>query len=173
MIEPKSSPKPPFFSRNRVLVIAGLLALVALAFVLMRPKLSPEQQLRADMSSLERAVESTSPRGVLAYVADDFKWNETDRDGLSKLLKGAFLEATQIEATRDGETYDINGESATVSGAFSARYRRIRESRDAPLKTLSGEYAIQWQQRNGDWKIVGATGGDKALDKANTAESLF
>ena len=174
MINPtRQAEKKPLFTRNRVLVVTGLLAAIALTFYFLRPPLSPEQQLRRDMNGLQSAVESTSPRGVLAYVADDFKWNDSNRDGLSKLLKGAFLEATKIEATRTGETYELRGDSATVSGTFNARYRRIRESRDAPMNTLSGDYAIQWQLRDGSWKIIGATGGDKTFDKANTSESLF
>ena len=165
--------KKPLLTRNRVLVVAGLLAAVALTFYFLRPPLSPEQQLRRDMDGLQSAVESTSPRGVLAYVADDFKWNDTNRDGLSKLLKGAFIEATQVKAKRTAETYEIRGDSATVSGIFNARYRRIRESHDAPMNTLAGDYSLIWQRRDGDWKIVGASGGDKTLDKANTSESLF
>ena len=165
--------KKPLLTRNRVLVVAGSLAVIVVALFLLRPKLTPEQQLRRDMDGLQSAVESTSPRGVLAYVADDFKWNDSNRDGLSKLLKGAFLEASKIEATRTAETYEIRGDSATVSGIFNARYRRVRESHDAPKNTLAGDYSLIWQRRDGDWKIVGASGGDKTLDKANTSESLF
>lgn len=173
MIEPKSqATKKPVWTRNRVLVVAGLLIVAALVFLVLRPKPTPAQQLRIDMNGLQRAVENTSPRDVLFYVADDFKWNDTDREGLSKLLKGVFLEASKIEATRQNETYTIKGDSATVSGTFNARYRRIRESRDAPMNKLDGEYSIQWQFRDDNWKIVGATGGDQSPGTA-PSESLF
>jgi hypothetical protein len=173
MIEPKSPPKKPFLTRNRVLAVAALLAVIALAFFMMRPKLTPEQQLRADMSGLERAVENTSPRDVLHYIADDFKWNDTDREGFSRLLKSALIEASQIEATRTSETYDVRGDSGTVSGSYTARYRRIREARHAPMNTLLGEYSIQWQLRDGAWKIVSATGSEGSTNRAPATEPLF
>ena len=174
MIEPVSPPKKPFLTRNRVLTDAALLAVIALAFFLMRPKLTPEQQLRADMSGLERAIENTSPRDVLHYIADDFKWNDTDRESFSRLLKGALIETSKIEATRTGETYDVRGDSGTVSGTYTARYRRIRESSSAPMNTLSGEYSIQWQQRDGEWKIVSATGSEgSTTNRVPTSEPLL
>lgn len=175
MINPvKPVAKKPIFTRNQVLAVFGALVLATLTWWFLRPPLSPEQQLRRDMDGLQAGVENTSPRDVLYYVADDFKWNDTDREGFSKLLKGAFLETSKIAATRTGETYQINGDSATVSGTFNARYKRTREPKDAPMNTLNGNYTLQWQMHDGDWKIVSATDSENSLkDAAPSPEPIL
>jgi ketosteroid isomerase-like protein len=92
---------------------------------------------------------------------------------LSGLVRGALTEATRVEITRSGETVEIRGEEATVSGQFSASYASIRESRTSPRRSLQGEYSILWRREDGNWKIVSAQGGDSAQPNAAASEPLF
>ena len=153
-----------------------MVALLFCGFVgwkITHPPLTPEQQIRANMNGLTRAVRNTSPRAIIGYLAPEFKWNKTSRDEAERLIREASISATQVEVTRTAEKIEVRGESATATGDFTIRYRLLQESKNVPAHSSSGQYVVTWQkQADGNWKIAQIDGGPDAPNPA-ISDSLF
>ncbi len=145
---------------RRGIIGLGLLLLLAGGAAWWRaahPPLSPEQQIAAALDDASQALEARSPRRVLAYLTPEFKWNNTSREELSNLLRGTAFQWRDVRLQRFNERIEVNGDSATSSGSYSLTYRNGPQA--AP-ETQNGNYILRWQLRDGEWKIVAATGGD-------------
>lgn len=145
----------------RVLVVVVLLIFGYALWRLSRPPLTPEQQIRANMNGVAQAMQNTSPRAILGYLAPDFKWNNNSRDEVEHVIREAAVSATKVEVTRSGEKISVRGDSATATGDFSISFRMLQESRETPPHVSAGQYTVLWQkQADGDWKISSVQGGE-------------
>lgn len=75
-----------------------------------------DQRIRANIESMQSAVESRSPRDFLRFVTADFTGNDdgVDREGLGNLLRVEVLRNDQVGVTLGPIEVDLQGDRATV-----------------------------------------------------------
>lgn len=156
-------------SRNRVLVALIFCAVAFGIWRISRPQLSPEQQVKVVMDGVSQSVQNASPRGILQFLSPDFKWNNSSRAEVEKLIRQLCAGASRVELTRTNEKISVRGDEATVSGHYEIRFHTLQEASSEPAHSHGGDFTLLWQKIDGEWKIVALQGGENAP----TSDSLF
>lgn len=75
-----------------------------------------DERIRANIKSMQDAVEGRSPRDFLSFVTSDFIGNDNnvDRDGLGNLLRVEVLRNDQVGVVLGPIDVDLQGDRATV-----------------------------------------------------------
>jgi ketosteroid isomerase-like protein len=75
-----------------------------------------DQQIRANIKSMQAAVERRSPREFLRFITPDFTGNDNgvDRDGLGNVLRVEVLRNDEVGVTLGPIEVDLQGDRATV-----------------------------------------------------------
>ena len=145
---------------RRAIIGLGLVLLVAGGIGIwraMHPPLSPEQQIGVNLEAAADALQRRSTSGVMRYVAPEFKWNNSSRDELRQLMAGASFQWRDVQLERTDEKITVSGDEAVSSGSYHLTYRTGPQA--AP-EAHNGTYTLRWKLRDGEWKIVAATGGE-------------
>lgn len=145
---------------RRVIIGLGLVLLLGGSVVWWRaahPPLSPEQQIAANLEAAADALQRRSTSGVMRYLAPDFSWNNSSRDELRQMMAGASMQWRDVQLQRLNEKITVNGDEAVSSGSYHLTYRTGPQ---ATPETQRGNYTLRWKLRDGEWKIVTATGGE-------------
>ena len=125
------------------------------------PPLTASQQITANLDEATQALQNRSTAGILRHIAPGFSWNNNSKKELGDLLRGAMFQWRDVQLQRSGEVTVVNGTQATTTGSYMLRYRAGPK---APRETSSGNYKLQWQMQDGNWKIVKADGGEAAMN---------
>ena len=135
------------------LVLAGLVAVAAGAWMLLRPApASPEEQVRAAVDTMTRAAREHDPAKVLEHVSERFQSPELGGKPelraylLGELLRGGMVEARMLESRAE----------STGSGEvlFTGRLLLGRTAGGMDL----GQRAVQatFADEQGTWRVVRA-----------------
>ncbi|HUM09322.1 MAG TPA: hypothetical protein VLT82_00060 [Myxococcaceae bacterium] len=134
------------------LVLAGLAAVGAAAWMLRPAPASPEAQVRAAVDAMARAAREHDPAGVLAHVSERFQSPELGGKPelraylLGELLRGGVVEARVLEAR------------AESTGPGEVRFiGRLLLGRTAGGVDL-GQHAVEaaFADEEGTWRVVRA-----------------
>lgn len=147
---------------RKILIIAGCALLVIGGIVAWRathPPLTDEQQIAANLEAMRVAVENRNAKGVTWYLAADFRWQGLKKSDVHRHLAGAFVAPGRplrdVQVYLSGLRIEVRDDSATTTGHYNVSYR----IGDAPAESRAGDFTLQWQKRDGQWKIVQAEGG--------------
>ncbi|MDQ3813031.1 MAG: nuclear transport factor 2 family protein [Armatimonadota bacterium] len=143
---------------RKVILIAGFI-LLAFGGVLWwratHPPLTDEQQVLANLDAVRHAVEARRPRDIAYYLAKGFTLNGQPRSDVVNMMKGALLQAHEVQLNVSNVQVKVRGDTATSFG----RYRLTANSRGDPTaRTRMGEFTLNWRKTDGVWKIAKAEG---------------
>ena len=145
---------------RKIIIAAGLLCLIASAFLAWRaahPPLSQDQIIMANLTAVQEAAQNRQAKNVAYYLAKDFTWSSTPRQEFIRMLSGGFFQARDIQLTLSNVELIRNGDQeAVTSGTYSAN---IRMSTGAPLDNSHGPFKLYWRKVDGEWKVYKAEGG--------------
>ena len=125
-----------------------------------RPQLSPEEQISRQLTGLEESVEAKNVRGIAGYLAADFVYEGAGGASRKDVLNGArgtLFQARDVQVDLSNVQTQVNGNKASSSGDVRMS---LRPSPNAAVETRTSNFALDWELRDGTWKIVRARGGD-------------
>lgn len=114
----------------------------------------PEARLRAEIASMQQAVQSRQPGEVMDRVTADFSGNGgMDREALHNLLRVQFLANADVGATIGPLEVALQGDHATAR--FSAL---LTGGNGRWLPDQAGAYQVTtgWRLDGGSWKLYTA-----------------
>jgi ketosteroid isomerase-like protein len=117
-------------------------------------RVDPEARLRAEIASMQQAVQSRQPGEVMDRVTADFSGNGgMDREALHNLLRVQFLANADVGATIGPLEVALQGDHATVR--FSAL---LTGGSGRWLPDQAGAYQVTtgWRLDGGSWKLYTA-----------------
>ena len=116
----------------------------------------PEQAVRAQVDSLQQAIDARDAGAVEDLLAEDFIGNEgMDRRGAKQLAAGVFLRHREIGARLGPVTVELRGEGEAI-----ARFSVLATGGSGGLLPEQGQvYQVQtgWRLQDGDWKLLNAS----------------
>lgn len=116
----------------------------------------PEQAVRAQVDSLQQAIDARDAGAVEDLLAEDFIGNEgMDRRGAKQLAAGVFLRHREIDARLGPVTVELRGEGEAI-----ARFSVLATGGSGGLLPEQGQvYQVQtgWRLQDGDWKLLNAS----------------
>lgn len=101
----------------KTFVARALLAVCLAAIVAACARVPDEQRIRADIATMQHAVENHDLHGFMDHVSRDFTGNEGtfDHDGLANLLRLEVLRNDQVGVTLGPIDVEMQDNRATVS----------------------------------------------------------
>jgi ketosteroid isomerase-like protein len=117
-------------------------------------RVDPEARLRAEIASMQQAVQSRQPSEVMDRVTADFSGNGgMDREALHNLLRVQFLANADVGATIGPLEVALQGDHATVR--FSAL---LTGGNGRWLPDQAGAYQVTtgWRLDGSSWKLYTA-----------------
>jgi hypothetical protein len=134
----------------------AVLAFLAITAIAACSRTPDDQQIRANIKSMQAAVESRSPRDFLRFVTADFTGNENavDRDALGDLLRVEVLRNEQVGVTLGPIEIDLQGDRATVhvTATLTGGKGGLIPERGAIYSITSG-----WRREGRDWRCYTAS----------------
>ena len=137
-------------TRSWPVVALVLMALCACA------RSTPEQRLRAAVSSLQAAIEARDAGDIRALLADDFVGPEgLDREGAVRMAQAMFLRHRGIGATIAGPL-QVRMQPGHASVRFEAA---LSGGSGGILPDAARLYSVQtgWRLQDGDWRLTSAS----------------
>jgi hypothetical protein len=133
-------------------VLAAVLALAAAAGCSRPPD---EVAIRDTIESMRKAAEARDAGGVLDAIAPDFqgRGGDTDRDGLSRLLKLEFLRPESFGVLLGSIAVEVDGDRATArfDMTLTDRSRRLLPGGSENYAVVTG-----WRREGRRWVCVNA-----------------
>ena len=115
-----------------------------------------DEQIRADIKSMQTAIESGSPRDFLQFITANFSGNDNavDRDGLGNLLRVEVLRNDKVGVTLGPIEIELLGERATVRvvATMTGGKGGLIPDRGAIYSITSG-----WRREGKDWRCYTAS----------------
>jgi len=114
----------------------------------------PEARLRAQIASMQQAVQGRQPNAVMDQIAADFSGNGgMDREALHNLLRVKFRANADVGATIGPLDVTLQGNHATVR--FTAL---LTGGSGRWLPDQAGAYQVTtgWRLEDGDWRLYAA-----------------
>jgi len=121
------------------------------------PNLTDDEQIAANLSGITREAAKRNARGIVRYLGSGFDWQGQKRKDVQRWLGSGFIQSRDLELKLPSVSTQVKGETATTTGTFDLSFRPTPE---APIERRSGSFKLQWQQQDGQWKIVKAEGGE-------------
>lgn len=143
--------------RDLAVVVGVIVALTAGYFIrrAMRPTLSPDDQVRAELKAIARGFEKRKAGQVTGRLAKDFEWRGQNKDEIADQLRGAFFVMRDVSVKLENIAVSIKGMDAVATTGWNARWRR---GNDAPYESQGGELTARFRKDDGKWKLVAITG---------------
>jgi hypothetical protein len=140
--------------RKYVPVLAILLVLVGgvLLWRRLHPPLTDREQILAAMDGIRDAANNRSPRGVVNFLAKDFKLGEVSKSEFQNSLAGAILQYRVIDLSLSNPQVIVNGVSGTSSGTYVLS---LKSEYNSPPEITRGRFALKWKKVEGEWLISG------------------
>lgn len=129
--------------------LAALLLALACLPGCSRP--DPEQQLRARLQAMQRAIEDRRPSDFMQGIAEDFAGNQgTDRAALHRLLRLQVLGRGNV-GTRTGPL-QVRMQGATATVRFTVLLSG-GTGRFMPDSAQAYEITSGWREQGGQWRV--------------------
>lgn len=132
------------------------LALLAVLLLAACSQASPEQAVRAQVATLQAAIDARDAGDIEALLAEDFVGNEgMDRRGAKQLAAAVFLRHRDVAAKVGPVSVELRGETDAI-----ARFSVLATGGSGGLLPDSGQvYQIEtgWRLVDGDWKLLSAS----------------
>lgn len=137
-------------ARSWVMAAVMLVALCACT------RTTPEQQLRATVSSLQAGIQDRNAGSIRDVLADDFVGPEgMDRAGAVRMAQAMFLRHRDIGVTIAGPL-QVRMQPANASVSFEAA---LTGGSGSGLPDAARLYSVEtgWRLQDGDWRLTSAT----------------
>jgi hypothetical protein len=116
----------------------------------------PEAEIRANIASMQQAVEAKESGAAVEYLAEHFTGSHgLDKQGLRRILLGIFLQHKNINVaiTRLDITVDeYNPVNARMEAVVAVTGAQNLLPQDGDLISVSGD----WELHEGEWLLVNA-----------------
>jgi ketosteroid isomerase-like protein len=126
----------------------------------MSPPPGDREVIMAEVEAIRKAVENQNPKGILSRLEEGFKFQGASKSELRSHLVAFFFQNSDVRLDLAGVDATVEGDSATSSGSYSARWK---SGPTAPDEVRTGRFIAKWRKIEGQWKIVEAT-GDKGAE---------
>ena len=142
----------------RIVVPIVLVApvVVAVFFYSARGALNDREKIYRNLTTAERAVESSSVSDIMALVSEDYEdeYGNT-KNTLTRLLLGALRqEAWEVNVQLE----DLTIEDSTATSSLRVGIWPV----DSPQSRRVYDVTIQWQRADGRWRAVSSSGWSDA-----------
>jgi ketosteroid isomerase-like protein len=116
---------------------------------------SPEQAVRAQVATLQAAIDARDAGDIEDLLAEDFVGNEgLDRRGARQLAAAMFLRHRQVAAKVGPVSVELRGEGDAI-----ARFSVLATSGSGGLLPEQGQvyqFETGWRLVDGEWKLLSA-----------------
>jgi hypothetical protein len=116
----------------------------------------PEAEIRANIASMQQAVEAREPGAVVEHLADHFAGgNGLDKQGLRRILMAQFLQHKKINVAithLDITVNEYNPVIARMEAVVAVTGAQNLLPQDGDLINVSGD----WELHDGEWLLVSA-----------------
>ena len=149
---------------RRIILVTGSLLILFGAVALWRvthPNLTDDEQIAASLSDITRNAAKRNARGITQHLGSGFDWQGQKRKDVQRWLGSGFIQSRDLKLELPTVSTQVSGDTATTTGTFNLSFRPTPE---APIERRSGDFKLQWQRQDGEWKIVKAEGGEVPLD---------
>jgi hypothetical protein len=146
---------------RRLVVTAGLLLCAFGAVALwrgMNPPLSNEQVIARQLETMRTGIEKRSAGNITQFISSDCTWNGMDGKSLRAAIAQSLLQWRDVHLDFDDTGTVVRGDEAASSGRYILT---VRETKDAKPETYRGSFGLHWKKRNGNWFVIGASGGEQ------------
>ena len=146
---------------KKILIVSGALVLLLSAVLIWRalhPPLTDEQQIAANLDAIAAAASARDAVTLASYLAPTFTFNDqgqTQRKEFQRQLYGAILQYRVVDLGINGVQVKVQGERASSDGRFILS---LKSEFSSPPEVHNGDFQLQWQKSNGEWKIVAVKG---------------
>ena len=117
---------------------------------------SPEQAVRAQVATLQAAIDARDAGDIEALLAEDFVGNDgLDRRGARQLSAAVFLRHREVAAKVGPVSVELRGEGDAI-----ARFSVLATGGSGGLLPESGQiYQVEtgWRLVDGEWKLLNAS----------------
>ena len=117
---------------------------------------SPEQAVRAQVATLQAAIDARDAGDIEALLAEDFVGNDgLDRRGARQLSAAVFLRHREVAAKVGPVSVELRGEGDAI-----ARFSVLATGGSGGLLPESGQiYQVEtgWRLVEGEWKLLSAS----------------
>ena len=146
---------------KRILIASGVVILllsVVLIWRALHPALTDEQQIAAHLDSIAAAADARDAAAIADFLAPSFTFNDqgqTERKEFGRQLYAGILQYRVVDLNINGVQVKVNGERASSDGRFLLS---LKSEFNSPPELHTGDFALQWQKLDGEWKIVAIKG---------------
>lgn len=117
---------------------------------------SPEQSVRAQVATLQAAIDARDAGDIEALLAEDFVGNEgMDRRAIRQLAAAVFLRHKNVSAKLGPVSVELRGNTDAI-----ARFSVLATGGSGGLLPESGQiYQVEtgWRLVDGEWKLLNAS----------------
>lgn len=117
---------------------------------------SPEQAVRAQVATLQAAIDARDAGDIEALLAEDFVGNDgLDRRGARQLAAAVFLRHRQVAAKVGPVSVELRGEGDAI-----ARFSVLATGGSGGLLPEQGQvyqFETGWRLVDGEWKLLSAS----------------
>ena len=138
---------------RKILLCSGLALLllgVWSGWRALHPPLSDEQQISVALDGIVEAANSRQPRGIMQFLAPDFKFQGGSRKDFQNSLVGGILQFRGVDLQLSGVEVVVKVTTATSAGRF--RLSLKSEANSTPEIT-NGGFNLKWKKVDGQWLI--------------------
>jgi hypothetical protein len=152
---------------KKTLVTLGFVVLLLSLFLIwrsLRPPLTNQQQIAANLEGIDTAADNRRVGDIVFFLAKDFNFNGTKKRELQQQLTVGIMQYRVVDLELRGVKIDVDEETetATSEGRFSLVLKN--EFTSAP-ETTNGEFKLEWRKDDGVWKVTKAKGTQHRLDE--------
>ena len=146
---------------KKILIASGLAVLLLSAVLIWRalhPPLTDAQQISANLDAIAAAASARDAAGVASYLAPKLTYNGNagiQRKEAQRQLYAGILQYRVVDLSINGVQVKLNGARASSNGRFILS---LKSEFDSPPELTTGDFQLQWQKIDGDWKIVEVNG---------------
>ena len=146
---------------KRILIASGVVVLLLSAILIWRalhPALTDEQQIAANLDAIAAAAGARDAVTIASYLAPQFTFDDqgqTERKEFQRQLYGGILQYRVVDLTINGVAVKVNGQNASSDGRFLLS---LKSEYNSPPELHDGDFQLQWQKIDGEWKIVAIKG---------------
>ena len=117
---------------------------------------SPEQAVRAQVATLQAAIDARDAGDIEALLAEDFVGNDgLDRRGARQLAAAVFLRHREVAAKVGPVSVELRGEGDAI-----ARFSVLATGGSGGLLPEQGQvyqFETGWRLVDGEWKLLSAS----------------
>ena len=141
---------------RKLMVAFGLIFLLGGGYFWWRathPPLSDVEQIAANLEDIRQALESGNIERALNYTTEDVKFAGQSRSQIrSQFTIGQFMNRDNVRVTFTNTRHETQGAKASTQGHYKIDVRQ-RSNPDS----YDGDFSLEWQKQNGEWKISNGT----------------